>query len=99
MRKEALYIEQILIQGVKKPHSTSHLLLCTIKKRAIMSARRSSIRGTFFPDGVPNILRIFRTGGAKYSRIFCPGVQKNGDAKYPMTPGTRTARSLPQDLK
>ena len=52
-----------------------------------MSARRSSIRGTFFPDGIPNILRIFHTGGAKYSRIFCEGVQKIGDAKYPMTPG------------
>ena len=51
-----------------------------------MSVRRSSIRGTFFPDGVLNILRIFRTGGAKYSRIFCAGVQKIGDAKYPMTP-------------
>ena len=88
MRKEALYIEQILIQGVKKPHSTSYLLLCiyNLKKCAIMSARRSSIRGTFFPDGVPNILRIFCTGGAKYCRIFCAGVQKIGDAKYPMTP-------------
>ena len=49
-----------------------------------MSVRRSSIRGTFFPDGVLNILRIFRTGGAKYSRIFCAGVQKIGDAKYLM---------------
>ena len=49
-----------------------------------MSARYSSIRGTFFLDGVPNIFRIFRTVGAKYSRIFCAGVQKIGDAKYPM---------------
>ena len=53
-----------------------------------MSVRRSSIRGTFFPNGVPNILRIFRTGGAKYSRIFCAGVQKIGETKYPMTPGS-----------
>ena len=52
-----------------------------------MSVRRSSIRGTYFPDGVPNILRIFYMGDAKYSRIFCAGVQKIGDAKYPMTPG------------
>ena len=26
---------------------------------------------------VQNILRIFRKGGTKYSRIFCAGVQKN----------------------
>ena len=51
--------------------------------------RRSSIRGTFFPDGVLNILKRFRTWGGgggmggKYSRIFCAGVQKVGDANIP----------------
>ena len=45
-----------------------------------------NLGGTLFPDGVPNILRIFCMGGTKYSRIYCMGVQKRGDAKYPMTP-------------
>ena len=40
MRKEALYIEQILIQGVEKPHSTSHLL-CT-KKSAVYLYEREA---------------------------------------------------------
>ena len=44
-------------------------------------------RGTLFPDGVPDILRIFLTGGAKYSRIYYAEVHKIADAKYPMTPG------------
>ena len=63
-----------------------HILLCTSKERAFDRERKALYGGTFFPNGVPNILRIFRTWGTKYSRIFYTGVHKSGDAKYPMTP-------------
>ena len=63
-----------------------------------MSSRCSSIRGTFFLDGVPNIFRIFRTVGAKYSRIFCAGVQKIGDAKYSMTWGCQISHDMEMRL-
>ena len=60
---------------------------------------RSIIGGTLFPNGVPDILRIFRTRGTQYPRINCAGVHKSGDAKYPMTPGPLLAFEVTDGLR
>ena len=37
---------------------------------------------------VPESLSVFYSGGSNVARVFCMGVPKTGEAKFPMTPIT-----------